>query len=88
MDVELFPLEMLLTPRDVADWLGVSIDWVQDHATSKEPRIPCLRMGRLLRFRREAVESFIPARTQKPLPACSRSLEPNGRPTFHRKAIP
>jgi excisionase family DNA binding protein len=53
------PCEKLLTPREVASWLNVSIDWVQDHATAKDPRIASVRVGKLLRFRREDVEEFI-----------------------------
>jgi len=83
MDSKLSSLERLLKPRDVANWLGVSVDWVQDHATSKEPRIPCLRMGKLLRFRRDEVEAFLAAR--KP-PVFSRSLELNGRALGKRKS--
>jgi excisionase family DNA binding protein len=51
--------EPLITPIQVAERLGVSVDWVQAHATSKEPRIDHIRVGKLLRFRREQVESFI-----------------------------
>jgi hypothetical protein len=32
--------ERLLNSREVAEWLGVSIDWVQAHATRRNPRIP------------------------------------------------
>jgi excisionase family DNA binding protein len=58
------PSEKLLTPREVASWLDVSIDWVQDHATAKEPRIASVRIGKLLRFRREDVEEFISRQAQ------------------------
>jgi len=67
MDSKPLPLEKLLTPREVASWLDVSVDWVQDHATTKEPRIPSLRMGKLLRFRREEVEAFIAERARRPV---------------------
>jgi predicted DNA-binding transcriptional regulator AlpA len=57
--------ERLLNSREVAEWLGVSIDWVQAHATRRNPRIPsvCLGTGptgrQMLRFRRADIESFI-----------------------------
>jgi hypothetical protein len=41
----------LIGPAEVARLLGVSSGWVRDHATRKTPRIPMLRMGRLMRFR-------------------------------------
>jgi len=74
MDSEHFPLEKLLTPREVASWLDVSIDWVQDHATSKEPRIPSVRIGRLIRFRREEVDAFIALQAQRQPNAFMRDL--------------
>jgi excisionase family DNA binding protein len=49
----------LLSPGEVANWLGVSSGWVRDHATRKDPRIRVVRVGKLLRFRPEDVEAFI-----------------------------
>jgi hypothetical protein len=57
--------ERLLNSREVAEWLGVSIDWVQAHATRRSPRIPAVRLGtgpngrQMLRFRRTDLERFI-----------------------------
>ncbi len=64
----------LLTPKEVAAWLDVSVDWVQDHATGKEPRLPPIRIGKLLRFRREDVETFISAQLEKRKPAFTKGL--------------
>jgi hypothetical protein len=41
----------LIGPAEVARLLGVSSGWVRDHATRKTPRIPVVRIGRLMRFR-------------------------------------
>ena len=49
----------LLTPGQVARRLQVSSAWVRDHATRKAPRLPAVKMGKLLRFRREDVDRFI-----------------------------
>jgi predicted DNA-binding transcriptional regulator AlpA len=57
--------DRLLNSREVAEWLGVSLDWVQAHATRRNPRIPAVLLGagchgrQMLRFRREDVEKFI-----------------------------
>jgi excisionase family DNA binding protein len=51
----------LLAPDEVAQWLGVSPGWVRDHARRKEPRMKAVKVGKLLRFRREDVEEFIRA---------------------------
>ena len=52
-------LETLLTAREVAGVLKVSYGWVRDHATRKEPRLRCVRVGDLLRFRPKDVAEFI-----------------------------
>jgi excisionase family DNA binding protein len=49
----------LLTPKQVATMLGVSVDWVQDHALRREPRIAHIRIGKHLRFTLEQVQDFI-----------------------------
>ncbi len=52
----------LLTPEQVAELLNVSRDWVLDHATRRNPRLPVIRLGgrrALLRFRVEDIHSFI-----------------------------
>jgi excisionase family DNA binding protein len=49
----------LLTVDQVAAILGVSPAWVRDHATRKQPRLKCVKVGKLLRFRMEDVEEFI-----------------------------
>lgn len=51
--------ERLLTPVEVAEWLGVSAAWVRDHSTRKQPKIQAIRLGKLMRFRPEDVEAFI-----------------------------
>ena len=51
--------QQLLGPSDVANWLGVSAGWVRDHATRKYPRIKGIKVGKLLRFRREDIEDFL-----------------------------
>jgi predicted DNA-binding transcriptional regulator AlpA len=52
----------LLTLDQVAEMLGTSKAWVRDHATRRNPRIPCVRLGgrrALLRFRPQDIETFI-----------------------------
>ena len=49
----------LMGPHEVAQWLGVSSGWVRDHATRKTPRIPVVKIGKLLRFQAEDIREFI-----------------------------
>jgi hypothetical protein len=49
----------LHTVAQVADMLQVSEAWVRDHSTRKQPRLKCVKVGKLLRYRLEDVEEFI-----------------------------
>jgi hypothetical protein len=55
----------LWTPEQVAQRLNVSPDWVRDHSSRKEPRLPVIRLGGgpgragLLRYRASDIEKFI-----------------------------
>ena len=53
------PPEQLLTVPELAKWLRVSPAWVYDHTTRKSPRLPCVRLGELTRFRRAEIEAFL-----------------------------
>jgi len=54
-----FSEQSLLTAQVVAERLGVSERWVRDHATRRNPRIPVVKLGSLLRFRQEDIENFL-----------------------------
>ena len=49
----------LLTVEDVATILQVSPAWVRDHATRRQPLLPVVRIGKLLRFRAADVDRWI-----------------------------
>ena len=49
----------LMGPAEVAKSLGVSSGWVRDHATRKSPRIPAVKIGKLLRFSKADIRNFI-----------------------------
>ena len=49
----------LLTPKQVAEMLQVSAGWVRDHASRKQPHLPAVKLGKLLRFRFDDVNEFI-----------------------------
>jgi predicted DNA-binding transcriptional regulator AlpA len=52
----------LWTLDEVAEFLQMSKDWVRDHATRRQPRIPSIRLGgrrAVLRFRPQDVRQFI-----------------------------
>jgi excisionase family DNA binding protein len=51
--------EKLLTVQEVASLLNVSTYWVYDHTSRSEPKVPHLRLGGHLRFRRKDIEEFI-----------------------------
>lgn len=59
--------ERLMNAREVAAKLGVSERFVRDHTTRRSPRIPGVRLGKLIRYRSCDVELFMAElRTQAP----------------------
>jgi hypothetical protein len=53
------PSGALLTPAQVAALLQVSIGWIHDHVGRKQPRLPCVRLGRVVRFKESGIAAFI-----------------------------
>jgi predicted DNA-binding transcriptional regulator AlpA len=51
--------ERLLNARQVAQKLGVSERFIRDHTTRRSPRIPGVKMGKLLRYRAGDVDDFM-----------------------------
>ena len=50
----------LLTPRQVANRLQVSVAWVLDHASGRRsPVLPSRKMGKLVRFEEQEIDAFI-----------------------------
>ena len=58
-------MDKLLTAEELAQILNVSTAWVYDHADRKQPSIPCVRLGKSVRFRPEDVRTFIDAMTRR-----------------------
>jgi excisionase family DNA binding protein len=52
-------MERLLTAKEVAEILSVSVAWVLDHSSRRRPFLPPIRLGKAVRFRRSDVEEFI-----------------------------
>jgi len=51
--------ERLLTAPDVAELLSVPVSWVREHTRSG--RIPHIQLGRYVRYREEALVSWVAA---------------------------
>jgi excisionase family DNA binding protein len=49
--------EPLLTPREAAALLSVPVSWI--YAAARERRLPCVRLGRHIRFARAQLEQFV-----------------------------
>jgi excisionase family DNA binding protein len=47
----------LLTAEEVADMLGMGVDWIW--AQTRAGRIPSISLGRFRRYRREAIEEWL-----------------------------
>ena len=65
--------ERLLNARQVADKLGVSERFIRDHTTRRSPKIPAVKLGKLIRYRRADVDVFM---------AELGTLPPSRRPRF------
>lgn len=55
-------MDRLLTVEEVAGWLAVTPEWVQEMARSGE--MPAVKLGRYWRFSREAVAAWLGERSQ------------------------
>ena len=54
--------DRLLDVPEVAHLLGMSEAWVRQHSNGlRQPAIPSIKLGKCVRFRREAVLEFIAA---------------------------
>ena len=60
----------LLEAEDVAEYLGVRTDWV--YREVRAGRLPHIRLGRAVRFRRESIEAWIDSR-ERGMPARRRA---------------
>jgi excisionase family DNA binding protein len=50
----------LLSVEQVAELLGVSAAWVYQHSRGdRRPRVPSVRLGRVVRFKRDSILRFI-----------------------------
>jgi excisionase family DNA binding protein len=68
--------EKLLTPEDVAAWMGVSPEWVQTMARNKE--MPAVRLGRFWRFKESELEEWLQHRRTGPDHRCTATKGVNG----------
>ncbi|MDQ3349814.1 MAG: helix-turn-helix domain-containing protein [Acidobacteriota bacterium] len=61
-------LDELMTVEDVAALLKVSKSWVYEHTRSRgvprSERLPCLKLGKYVRFEPAAVRAFITKRSK------------------------
>ena len=51
--------EKLLTAKEVADWLGVSEKWNDDHIERRSPKIPAKRLGGAVRFKASEIDAWL-----------------------------
>ena len=54
----------LMTPEQVAEYLGVSIETLNVWRCTKRYNLPNVKAGRLVRYRSEDVEAFVASRVQ------------------------
>lgn len=59
----IFP-QTLMTPDQVAAYLGVSVETLNVWRCTKRYNLPYIKAGRLVRYRREDVDAFVADRMQ------------------------
>jgi len=52
-------VEELIDSNETARLLGVTVNWVRDHTTRRQPIVPHVKMGRKIRFERVELMRFI-----------------------------
>ncbi len=53
-------MDDLLTVDDVAQWLKVPQSWIYERTRRRgEGRLPCLKLGKYLRFEATAVKAYL-----------------------------
>jgi excisionase family DNA binding protein len=61
----------LLEAEDVARYIGMTADWV--YREVRAGRMPHIRLGRYVRFRRESIDAWLVARERGPAAARTRA---------------
>jgi hypothetical protein len=51
--------DRFLNARQVAEKLGVSERFIRDHTTRRSPRIPAVKLGKLIRYRPTDIDLFM-----------------------------
>lgn len=51
------PEKLLLTAEEVAEMIGMGVDWIYEQA--RRGSIPVVKLGRYRRFRRESIEQWV-----------------------------
>jgi len=69
--------DRLLDAADVAALLNVPVRWVRE--ASRDGRLPCVRLGRYVRYDRADVAEWVEARKSGGRPAASRKHHPTVR---------
>lgn len=60
----------LLEADDVARYIGMTTDWI--YREVRAGRMPHIRLGRYVRFRRESIDAWLAARERGPAPGRGR----------------
>jgi len=57
--------EKLMTPQEVADFIGVSVETLNVWRATRRYKLPYIKVGRLVRYRMNDILSFLETRTQQ-----------------------
>jgi excisionase family DNA binding protein len=54
----------LMTPQEVADFIGVSVETLNVWRATRRYKLPYIKVGRLVRYRTSDILAFLESRTQ------------------------
>lgn len=54
---------ILLSPQQAAEYLGVSVNTLEVWRSTKRYNIPFIKVGRLVKYRKTALDAFLESRT-------------------------
>ncbi|MFL9885008.1 helix-turn-helix domain-containing protein [Paraburkholderia agricolaris] len=78
-------MQELLTPKTLATALGLAEQTIYNRHSSGGDLPPCIKLGRLLRFRQADVDAWLTSRSApeglRPAPAGTAGPKRRGRPT-------
>jgi len=74
-------MNKLLTPRELATFLGIAEQTIYNRHSEGRNLPPCIKLGHLLRFRQCDISDWLDGQVEHPTPPPTPTFRRAGRPT-------